>query len=315
MGHRTVKRVPLDFEWPPNRVWEGYLNPHYGQSRECSSCQGTGYAERAKFLSDQWYGHAPFDPAEVGSQPMTTQTPAVRAFARRNVESAPGYYPSGEAGIEWEAERLSGMWNEQWCHHLAQEDVDALIEAGRLHDFTHDWEQGKGWTPIVPRPTVSAEQVNEWSIGGFGHDSINQWVCIKAKCAREGAPVSCSICDGECRVWPSPKIKAAYENWEMEEPPEGEGWQLWETVSEGSPMSPVFAAPDELARWCETNATIFAREKISCRQWLQLITGEENLNVGSLMTMVQEKGERFVGSVAGYNEHVRDSAKDGSDDG
>lgn len=30
------------------------------------------------------------------------------------------------------------------------------------------------------------------------------------------------------------------------EPPEGEGWQIWETVSEGSPTSPVFATREEL---------------------------------------------------------------------
>lgn len=32
-------------------------------------------------------------------------------------------------------------------------------------------------------------------------------------------------------------------------PPTGEGWQMWEDTSEGSPMSPVFATREELARW------------------------------------------------------------------
>lgn len=36
------------------------------------------------------------------------------------------------------------------------------------------------------------------------------------------------------------------------EPPEGEGWQVWETVSEGSPISPVFATAEELARHLST---------------------------------------------------------------
>ena len=26
---RELKRVPLDFQWPENKVWDGYLNPHY----------------------------------------------------------------------------------------------------------------------------------------------------------------------------------------------------------------------------------------------------------------------------------------------
>jgi hypothetical protein len=32
-------------------------------------------------------------------------------------------------------------------------------------------------------------------------------------------------------------------------PPEGDGWQAWETVSEGSPCSPVFATAEELIEW------------------------------------------------------------------
>lgn len=32
-------------------------------------------------------------------------------------------------------------------------------------------------------------------------------------------------------------------------PPTGEGWQLWEDVTEGSPKSPVFATAEELAQW------------------------------------------------------------------
>jgi hypothetical protein len=36
-----------------------------------------------------------------------------------------------------------------------------------------------------------------------------------------------------------PAVKEAYDAWKPTDPPEGPGWQLWETVSEGSPVSPV----------------------------------------------------------------------------
>lgn len=35
--------------------------------------------------------------------------------------------------------------------------------------------------------------------------------------------------------------------------PTGGGYQIWETVSEGSPITPVFETPEELARWCVEN--------------------------------------------------------------
>ena len=46
----------------------------------------------------------------------------------------------------------------------------------------------------------------------------------------------CPVCKGEGM---DPAIKEQYEAWEDYGPPEGEGWQLWETVSEGAPISPV----------------------------------------------------------------------------
>lgn len=52
------------------------------------------------------------------------------------------------------------------------------------------------------------------------------------------------------------------------DPPVGNGYQLWETTSEGSPISPVFATPEELAEWCEDGATVLGFEKISKEEWL-----------------------------------------------
>jgi hypothetical protein len=45
--------------------------------------------------------------------------------------------------------------------------------------------------------------------------------------------------------------------------PEGHpyGWQLYETVTEGSPLSPVFATKDELAAWMSSPAA--GRDRVS----------------------------------------------------
>jgi hypothetical protein len=78
-------------------------------------------------------------------------------------------------------------------------------------------------------------------------------------------------------VWPgylSPPglTDEEYEAWRPTDPPEGEGWQLWETTSEGSPVSPVFGSAVELANWCADNATWFADFRWTADQWLQSIT-------------------------------------------
>lgn len=70
----------------------------------------------------------------------------------------------------------------------------------------------------------------------------------------------CPTCAGQAVV-PSPELRAAHEAWEPAEPPAGDGWQLWETVSEGGPVSPVFPDAEALARWLAEEAP--ARERLS----------------------------------------------------
>ena len=54
-------------------------------------------------------------------------------------------------------------------------------------------------------------------------------------------------------------------------PPAGSGYQLWETTTEGSPVSPVFETLDGLCGWCETNATTFGRSKATKEEWARML--------------------------------------------
>lgn len=253
MGHK-VRRVPLDFQWPLNKRWDGFIRPDNLDGIPCHRCNGDGWSHRGRYLHGLWYGKVPFQPEDNGSVPFSPTMPAVWAFAERNVTRSLGFYGgTGKRVILMEATRLANLWNGMWCHHLNAHDVEALIEAGRLLDFTHVWDtETRRWMPrdlpAVPPP----EDVNLWSITGFGHDSINAGVCIKARARRENVPYLCSTCQGEGDLEAYPGQRDEAENWEPTEPPEGEGWQLWETVTEGSPISPVFPTGQALARWLTT---------------------------------------------------------------
>jgi len=245
---REIRRVPLDFDWPQSKVWEGFLSPDKFDETPCPDCK-SGYSPHAQNLYDLWYGYLPFDPASTGSTPWRHDSPAVQAFAERNLANAPDYYGTGEAALVREGQRLASLFNGQWSHHLAQDDVDALVAAGRLRDFTHTWNREEGWQKIEPPVTPTAEQVNEWSLRGMGHDSINASVVIRARCEREGVDETCPTCKGHASLEKYEGQRAEAEAWEPTDPPKGDGWQLWETVSEGSPISPVFATADDLAAW------------------------------------------------------------------
>jgi hypothetical protein len=159
---------------------------------------------------------------------------------------------------------------------LTQDEVDALVKGGRLKDFTHAWTREDGWKPKDPPHQPTADEINAWSRGAFlGHDSINQWICLETRAKRLGVWGKCtSGCDEDGRIWSSPEAKVAYEAWENFEPPAGEGYQLWENTTEGSPQSPVFDTPEKLARWlADNNASTFGHDTTTYEKWLAFARG------------------------------------------
>lgn len=58
-------------------------------------------------------------------------------------------------------------------------------------------------------------------------------------------------------------------------PEEATHFMMYETCSEGSPISPAFATPEELARWlADTGASSFGDYTSTYDEWLRMITGD-----------------------------------------
>lgn len=262
---RELKRVDLSNPPKMNQAWHGFINPFYDHCKPCLACEH-GYSAAASLYSDQWYGKAPFDPVEYGAKPLEINGPAFKDAIRWKVEreikmakrdGKQSYYTKGgrvtlEDALRHEESRMFAIQKGQWCCQLIQDDVDALVEAGRLVDLTSDWTKEDGWRKREG-VVVTADQVNAWDLSGMGHDSINQWICVKSRCLRNGNESTCKTCDGYAETWESPELKMKAETWEEFEPPTGAGYQIWETVSSGSPVSPAFVSPEGLAKWMVAN--------------------------------------------------------------
>jgi len=341
---REVKRVPADFDWPLSKVWKGFINPFYKYSFKCEECEGSGYSPEGKRLQDEWYGYVEFDATSIGAKPLSIDCPHLRLSVERKIEHSQrlaadrgekdyytqdGYYTMQEA-VDREIKRMYGLWKNQWAHQLCQADVDALVEDGRLYDFTHRpigdfnledavrtrayflWEeagypQGDGaefwaaaweeytsryWLPFPNGYHPTAEEVNAWSMHGMGHGS-NFWICMKARAKREGIDPLCPTCKGECNYWEPAEMEKKAEEWEEEQPPEGEAFQIWETVSEGSPVSPPFVNPEELAQWMVENDDSVTKDT-DFEGWMKFILGDGWAPSGMMSSKGWQSGVKAI---------------------
>lgn len=214
---REVRRVPLDFDWPHNKVWDGYLMPESLKSDPCDACRSTG------------------------------TTPA-----------------------------------RQWVDQIARlllmldEDLNQQQRDRPMHPYLRDTGT-RAWSV---RPSGDIAEFGTGLAGRpasfMGHDAVDGWRAtekvIRAAGLDPGTWGKCLSCDGlgYSDKYPGQSVDA--EAWECTEPPTGEGWQLWETVSEGSPISPVFAEKTGLVDWLCSDA----------------------YRIGISTPMEREQAERFV---------------------
>lgn len=260
-----VRRVPLDFDWPLNQTWAGFLNPYYKHRHNCTPCGGSGLNPETRQISEDWYDHDGF---------------WVRWTYR--------YGHDGRAcAIVGDCRR--------WCDKLTQDEVDALVEAGRLREWRG--RDNGGWVS-VPRTAAEVNAANAPGARGFGHDAINRGICVKTRATRLGVYGHCAACNGKGHVWENRGWKRLAKKWRTINPPKGDAYQVWETTSEGSPISPPFATPEELARWlADHGASSFGSQTATYEEWLAFARGP-----GWAPSAVSVDGGPIVSGVVGSRE-------------
>jgi hypothetical protein len=177
-------------------------------------------------------------------------------------------------------------WVEHMAHLCLMLDDDRRSQAmGRplhpyLQDIGHYSRDGRPSADIAEFGTGLAGREG----GPVGHDAIDRWRATEKLITAAGLDPDvwgiCPTCAGHGSVEVYPGQRAEAEAWEPSDPPTGDGWQMWQTTSEGSPMSPVFATPEELARWLAvTGASMFGSTTASYEQWLKIVKGEDFAHV------------------------------------
>lgn len=121
-------------------------------------------------------------------------------------------------------------------------------------------------------------------------------------------PIKCMLCDGsgknlkgkECpgcydgKVYPRVEIPTTWDEKKM-------GYQMWQDVSEGSPISPVFKKPEQLAKWMVENDSS-TTSGTSYKAWLKMIKEEGSAPSGVMSS---------EGFSSGMSLHEEKDAKEG----
>lgn len=188
---REIRRVAEGFDWPLNKVWQGYLMP-----------------------------------AEIRGHPCRGEN------CDNGMTIVAGY-------IDHIAHLLL----------MLDDDLDSQARGQQIHP----------WLAAIPcssgkRVRADARELGTGLAGreaGFlGHDAIDRWAATQKIIQAAGLPEgwgTCPDCKGSAWAYDDEEQERAAENWEPTEPPEGDWWQIWETVSEGSPVTPAFGTAEELA--------------------------------------------------------------------
>ena len=212
-----VMRVPLDFDWPLGEVWEGYLSPDRFQEVNCEVCTH----DAPPTIMDRLFPH-------------------------------PRSGTGSTAAREWIGDfaHMILMLADE-VPEFKNPNADSA-RTGSLHPWLASMEH----RPHVP-PSAEIRELTGGLAGrpprNWGHDAIDRWHATDAIIKAAGLDPKtwgiCPACNGRGSTEGYEGQRAEAEAWEPSEPPMGEGWQLWSTITEGHPVSPVFASSEGLAGW------------------------------------------------------------------
>lgn len=230
---REVKRVALDFSWPMNKVWKGFVNPYYKKCPEAGRTCFNGENAAARYLS------------HLTSMLTVIADDAMKGTVHPYVRSLPYYSEHPDWSIQ--PEEIRKRMVDLVRVLTGSEPCGSIGFGGSGHAIFFKLLEMAG---IKNPPYEDSEQYEKAPKPAY------EWTY-------------CLVCKGSGI---DPAVQEQYEAWEPVEPPAGNGWQMWETVSEGSPVSPVKESPEALARWlAENKASSFGSMTATYEQWLSMI--------------------------------------------
>lgn len=290
---RQLYRVPLDFDAPLDEVWKGYVRPPV---ERCGWCRGSGRSSAGRLWEEF---RRLFLMAAEDSRLKLQKTP-LEPYPEGSRDHIVLHSHALSMGPRWPWPHLDPVetilkaagFDSTWATDVEKNIIRCLAMVDVPETFYRPEYLPRGRACIHPR--LAANGINwvgdrfyklaealgaEPGLLGYTGECYDMHLAVSRQAGEEivEEPLSwrdepwlattwdlCPVCKGEPETETDP-------DWEKEEPPLGDGFQLWTTTSEGSPISPVFETLEELCAWCETNATTFADFRASKERWFEML--------------------------------------------
>lgn len=250
----------MDFDWPLHKRWNGFINPHYHRCpADGTTCFGgqTGAA--------QWLDSFARLLMMAGEDSQFTDDPQAQArFAG--------------AKMVWPHPYLQEMPNRPTHSQKLERWSSEAVLAPKRPDYIDGHISSDGKLFATFRTPISTD-MQELTTGLSGRKpgirGLGSGAGAVVRKIRDAAGVradwgNCPVCKG---TGMDPASEDACRAWRKTEPPTGDGFQLWETCTSGSPASPVFASLDDLCEWCVDGATTFGSAHATADEWREMLDG------------------------------------------
>lgn len=248
---REIKRVEANFDWPLGERWAGSVAPPDGKD-ECPDCKldgdSCGYNDvgRAFYALGTRRGEHFNYKKHFASEWATRHRGTVEIFEEKGLLRDLGYHEANP--ILPQDVKDTSPTQRAFLELLAKKSAE-----------TRKWERNYTMGSMID-----------------SRYALYDTMCILAEALGSTMEEAfyCRTCKGDATVVVDEEQNRLYENYNADDPdpsvgptpngpPPGEWWQVWETVSEGSPVTPAFATAEELINYLSENGDLWCQRRMA----------------------------------------------------
>lgn len=182
-----------------------YFKVH--REREECPCGGEGYNPETAEISRTFYDHDGFVMFDHRGLGEVSEDRILASLPPGKWTYHYGRDPDGNPA-ERPPWKILGKCD-SWQDDLTQDEVDALLKAGRLREMTHEWDRERSMWVVKEHPLRPTPE----DMRHYMHDAINRGILIRTRAERLGVWGLCEECQGHGFRYTEPECHLSLVLW------------------------------------------------------------------------------------------------------